>query len=304
MPTGSCEVQAEQLPTTMLTPTARIRSYDAQQSRSRTPAEARVTSSPPTISSPAGARVQTTSRDPLASTRCTGCRPSALSGPQRAARFPLGPWPGQTCRSLRWRPGQNSSPGAHSHTTTLRAACTAYLSVHRRATSLPLFEPVPRSKPGSGAPCPSSRALQVRHQSGSPRPPGSPRRRMCARPARSRAAPGAPGSAPEHANPSAVDRPGAVVRCAHGMGPFRGDRGSRTPSASNSRRPHRESGTLAGRRLVNIGDRDAPDVQFTQICNPVEISGVRVITSLQFCCAGWSLTRGRELSGERPRTLI
>ena len=28
------------------------------------------------------------------------------------------------------------------------------------------------------------------------------------------------------------------------------------------------------------------------------------ITSLQFCCAGWSLTRGRELSGERPRTLL
>ena len=23
-----------------------------------------------------------------------------------------------------------------------------------------------------------------------------------------------------------------------------------------------------------------------------------------FCCAGWALTRGRELSGERPRTLI
>jgi hypothetical protein len=31
---------------------------------------------------------------------------------------------------------------------------------------------------------------------------------------------------------------------------------------------------------------------------------VRVITSLHFCCAGWALTRGRELSGERPRTLI
>ena len=28
------------------------------------------------------------------------------------------------------------------------------------------------------------------------------------------------------------------------------------------------------------------------------------LTSLQFCCAGWALTRGRELSGERPRTLI
>ena len=28
------------------------------------------------------------------------------------------------------------------------------------------------------------------------------------------------------------------------------------------------------------------------------------LTSLQFCCAGWLLTRGRELSGERPRTLI
>ena len=29
-----------------------------------------------------------------------------------------------------------------------------------------------------------------------------------------------------------------------------------------------------------------------------------VLTSLQFCCAGRSLTRGRELSGKRPRTLI
>ena len=28
------------------------------------------------------------------------------------------------------------------------------------------------------------------------------------------------------------------------------------------------------------------------------------LTSLRFCCAGWALTRGRELSGERPRTLI
>ena len=28
------------------------------------------------------------------------------------------------------------------------------------------------------------------------------------------------------------------------------------------------------------------------------------LTSLHFCCAGWALTRGRELSGERPRTLI
>ena len=30
----------------------------------------------------------------------------------------------------------------------------------------------------------------------------------------------------------------------------------------------------------------------------------RGLTSLQFCCAGRALTRGRELSGERPRTLI
>ena len=29
-----------------------------------------------------------------------------------------------------------------------------------------------------------------------------------------------------------------------------------------------------------------------------------VFASLRFCCAGWLLTRGRELSGERPRTLI
>ena len=28
------------------------------------------------------------------------------------------------------------------------------------------------------------------------------------------------------------------------------------------------------------------------------------LTSLRFCCAGWALTRGRELPGERPRTLI
>ena len=28
------------------------------------------------------------------------------------------------------------------------------------------------------------------------------------------------------------------------------------------------------------------------------------LTTLRFCCAGWVLSRGRELSGERPRTLI
>ena len=33
-------------------------------------------------------------------------------------------------------------------------------------------------------------------------------------------------------------------------------------------------------------------------------SSLRSLTSLQFCCAGWALTRGRELSGERPRTPI
>ena len=54
----------------------------------------------------------------------------------------------------------------------------------------------------------------------------------------------------------------------------------------------------------SIGDRDARDVQFTQIRNRIETSGVRGITSLQFCCAGWALSRGRELSGERPRTPI
>ena len=33
-------------------------------------------------------------------------------------------------------------------------------------------------------------------------------------------------------------------------------------------------------------------------------SSLRSLTSLHFCCAGWAPTRGRELSGERPRTLI
>ena len=36
----------------------------------------------------------------------------------------------------------------------------------------------------------------------------------------------------------------------------------------------------------------------------LRLSSLRSLTSLQFCCAGWALTRGRELSGERPRTLI
>ena len=36
----------------------------------------------------------------------------------------------------------------------------------------------------------------------------------------------------------------------------------------------------------------------------MRLSLPRFITSLHFCCAGWALTRGRELSGERPRTLI
>ena len=32
-------------------------------------------------------------------------------------------------------------------------------------------------------------------------------------------------------------------------------------------------------------------------------AGSRGLTSLQFCCVSWTLGRGRELSGERPRTL-
>ena len=36
----------------------------------------------------------------------------------------------------------------------------------------------------------------------------------------------------------------------------------------------------------------------------MRLSLPRFITSLQFCCAGWTLTRGCELSGEQPRTLI
>ena len=36
----------------------------------------------------------------------------------------------------------------------------------------------------------------------------------------------------------------------------------------------------------------------------MRLSLSRFITSLHFCCAGWAMTRGRELSGERPRTLI
>ena len=36
----------------------------------------------------------------------------------------------------------------------------------------------------------------------------------------------------------------------------------------------------------------------------MRLSLPRFITSLHFCCAGRALTRGRELSGERPRTPI
>ena len=36
----------------------------------------------------------------------------------------------------------------------------------------------------------------------------------------------------------------------------------------------------------------------------MRLSLPRFITSLHFCCAGWALTRGRELSGERPRIPI
>ena len=36
----------------------------------------------------------------------------------------------------------------------------------------------------------------------------------------------------------------------------------------------------------------------------MRLSLPRFITSLRFCCAGRALTRGRELSGERPRALI
>ena len=36
----------------------------------------------------------------------------------------------------------------------------------------------------------------------------------------------------------------------------------------------------------------------------MRLSLPRFTTSLHFCCAGWTVTRGRELSGERPRTLI
>ena len=36
----------------------------------------------------------------------------------------------------------------------------------------------------------------------------------------------------------------------------------------------------------------------------MRLSLSRFITSLHFCCAGWALSRGRELSGERPRTPI
>ena len=79
-------------------------------------------------------------------------------------------------------------------------------------------------------------------------------------------------------------------------------RGSRTRSASNSRHPHRESGTPAGRRLVNIGDRDARDVQATHICNLVEISGVRVITSFEFCCGTKMPTGSCEVQAEQLPT--
>ena len=41
-----------------------------------------------------------------------------------------------------------------------------------------------------------------------------------------------------------------------------------------------------------------------RVSNGADEPSRRVLTSLRFCCAGWLLTRGRELSGERPRTLI
>jgi hypothetical protein len=53
--------------------------------------------------------------------------------------------------------------------------------------------------------------------------------------------------------------------------------------------------------------RQAWSVQPVRIgANPADAATPlgRGITSLHFCCAGQVLTRGRELSGERPRTLI
>ena len=37
-------------------------------------------------------------------------------------------------------------------------------------------------------------------------------------------------------------------------------------------------------------------------CLRMRLSLPRFITSLRFCCVSWTLGRGRELSGERPRT--
>jgi hypothetical protein len=53
----------------------------------------------------------------------------------------------------------------------------------------------------------------------------------------------------------------------------------------------------------SIGARDARDVQATHISNLVEISGVRVITSLALSCASNMPGRGREVQAEWPRTL-
>ena len=183
-------------------------------------------------------------------------------------------------------------------------------SAIRRAARLPLCEGAEPSDQGSGA----LHALQLRRR----RQQAASSERRAARQIefarqfpkpevfRLAAVPGiqgTPGSTPEPYPPGARRAHPRARRVALEWVRRRGW-GSRTRSASNSRHPHRESGTPAGQRMQSIGARDARDVQATHICNLIEISGVRVITSLHFCCAGWALTRGRELSGERPRTLI
>jgi hypothetical protein len=76
------------------------------------------------------------------------------------------------------------------------------------------------------------------------------------------------------------------------------DSGRRVPWRSSARV---EFGTSRGDSrvaavAVKRGTRPGPAAHRSQTGG--------VLTPLRFCCAGWALTRDRELSGERPRTPI
>ena len=108
---------------------------------------------------------------------------------------------------------------------------------------------------------------------------------------------------PKRSCPASVTRSSSIPR----NGPHASSRPGVSPpsdSATSIEAAFADERDVARRLAQRCTPQPHPIALLQNSLLRMRLSLPRFITSLHFCCAGWLLSRGRELSGERPRTLI